>query len=159
MLAQKKVSWTTWFVVSGIIMIGYSLLADLFGISSNWIDKPLVQNDYLFYIVSSVYLFVATGISVYTVMIIVEKKKINFYTSNRFKTERKILFLSLLILFGSWLIIVISGVFSGISFDAERDFPVLGLIPTGAFLIYYMIYYFVFILGLRKKYYDDSLDK
>ena len=167
MLVKKKVGWDGWFLFAGFfIMLGFFVVADyvipsVVGYKLFDLSRPdSLKDSFLIFIIEIAYFLIAGYVFVFLLMWFDEKKKINFYTSKRFKTERKIL---LIIFLSLWLLVLfftLWGLINGLSITEsiyDLSFP-MEIIPVGTYILYYLLYKFAFFLGIRKGYYDNSLD-
>ena len=167
MLVKKKVGWDGWFLFGGFfVILGFVIVAEyviphIIGYKLFDLSRPDSLNDsILIFIISTAYFLIAGYVSVFSLMWFDEKKKINFYTSKRFRTERRVLF----IIFCSWwllmFLLVLLDMLNGLSaIESLTDLSaLLDMAPFGIFCIYFLLYRFAFFLGIRKNYYDDSLD-
>jgi len=167
MLVEKKVGWLNWYIVSMFTIVGFFLvfnylmlyitgyqLVDLFDIES-------LKLNLLIAFILSAYFLITGYISVFLVMWFGEKKKMNFYTSKRFKSERRVLLVLIgLIALLCVLLILLDAFNNNISiYDTAYTLSsIIMFAPIGVYSIYYMLYQYAFVFGVRKKYYDDSLD-
>ena len=155
MLVKKKTKWYDWYTASFLIVLAESFIFELY---ERGVAKPHVM-----WIAGVLVLIVSTYISVWLIMYSRYQKGYNFYTSPRFKKERKVaagigVVYCIGLIFVSSMIIVYT--IRDIPIDMEDLFTLgygLSLVPIIIFTIYYMIYSWAFILGLRNPYYDDSL--
>ena len=159
MLVKKKTKWYDWYTASFLIVLAEVPIILL--------SEKGVANPYVLWIAGVLILIVAIYVSVWLIMYSRYQKGYNFYTSPRFKRERKVVagigIVYFIVWIFLWLIFVINNIIrKGILMDAEGLSILVSMfylvpIPLIIFTIYYMIYSWAFILGLRNPYYDDSL--
>jgi hypothetical protein len=167
MLVKKKVDWDGWFLFVGFfVMLGYWIVGEyvmphIIGYQLLDSSRPdSIKISLMIFIIETAYFLIAGGVFVFLLMWFDEKKKINFYTSKRFKTERRVL---LAIFCSIWLLIFIL-----ILLDASKGLSItesingllllIEMVPFGTYCLYFLLYRFAFFLGIRKGYYDNSLD-
>ncbi|MDV0447434.1 hypothetical protein MsAg5_13250 [Methanosarcinaceae archaeon Ag5] len=150
MYVEKKTSASDWFFAYFIIVLAE--------IPIFWLADARFLNPYVAWIVGVVALIVLTYLVVLAVMYLYYKKSFNFYTSKRFKGERKVVAGIGIVLILLWLIIVMDGLIRGIPITVD-DLIVLDIVPMLVFVIYYILYMYAYIFRIRKPYYDDVLDK
>ncbi|MCL2863509.1 MAG: hypothetical protein FWE54_05430 [Methanimicrococcus sp.] len=137
-------------------------------IGSNYTGDEFVPFvDMILIIVCNLILIVSVYFSVLIISVMRYDKVYNFYTSKRFRTERKV---AILIGMG-WFILVLAlviqivyksivGSIQPLDIDDIYFFGFFfGLVPLATLFTFFIVYKFVFMLGLRKPYYNDDLDQ
>ena len=160
MIVQKRIGGFGWLLVGGtFVMIGFLLVSEhilpaILGFSLFELPSHDLFRNIFATVILTVYFLIAAYASVLLALWVEEKKKINFYTSKRFRTERKVL-LVLIVIFA---ILNLIGIMLDVSSGEFLDSGFLAMTPVLIYLSYFLIYKFSFFLGLRKNYYDDLDD-
>jgi len=141
MFVKKKTRAFDWYMAS---VFFYILQTPTFYLYNNG-----AVNSYVVWIAGVLIPAVSVYLVVWLNMYLYYKKSFNFYTSHRFKNERKVAAGTGLITIMFFLIPILWG--EPISIEHVL------YIPSLIFAIYYMLYMFAYLFGLRNPYYDDSL--
>ena len=152
MFVKKKTSAFDWYHASILIILVQGMVIHFYESGSISL--------YVAGIAGVFGLMVSVFVSVWLIMYINYKKGYNFYTSPRFKRERKVAAVVGIILISVRLMFFLLYLIHGIALTPDHIIRFKEgaiFIPNLIFVIYYMLYMFAYLFGLRNPYYDDSL--
>jgi len=163
MIVKKKAKWYDWYIAFMAMMLIQGLIIVLGDTIIVGDDSALM--DMLLVIVCNFILIISVYFSVWIITEMRYDKGCNFYTSPRFRYERKVAILIGIFYFILVLIVTILGIRNAIIGIVPLNIEFIGvlaflfgLVPIATLFTFYIIYMYAFIGGLRNPYYDDSLD-